>query len=67
MIKKSCTRRIQFASGHRVLGHENKCRHIHGHNYVAFIHAEAEQLDSIGRVIDFGVLKDKFGGWIDEH
>jgi len=24
-------------------------------------------LDTLGRVIDFSVLKEKFGGWIDEH
>lgn len=62
-----CTRRIQFCAGHRVMGHENKCAHLHGHNYVAFIHARApvEDLDKVGRVIDFSVLKEKIGGWID--
>jgi 6-pyruvoyltetrahydropterin/6-carboxytetrahydropterin synthase len=28
---------------------------------------EAPELDSVGRVIDFGVMKAKVGGWIDEH
>ena len=63
----SCTRRIQFCAGHRVFGHEGKCQHIHGHNYVALITAHANDLDSIGRVIDFSVLKDKIGGWIDRN
>ena len=63
----SCTRRIQFCAGHRVLQHESKCRNMHGHNYVAFITAESEGLDAIGRVIDFSVLKRIVGGWIDEH
>jgi len=61
----SCTRRLHFCSGHRVVGHENKCANVHGHNYVVFIEAEAE-LDGIGRVIDFSVLKEKIGGWLDE-
>lgn len=61
----TCTRRIQFCSGHRVYGHEGKCRNLHGHNYVAFITAEAADLDSVGRVIDFSVLKEKVGVWID--
>lgn len=26
----TCTRRIQFAAGHRVMRHESKCRVIHG-------------------------------------
>lgn len=62
----TCTRRIQFCAGHRVNGHENKCRNLHGHNYVAFITAEAHELDNIGRVIDFGVLKEIVGRWIEE-
>lgn len=63
----TCIRRIQFCSGHRVMNHESKCRNVHGHNYVAYFHAVAPQLDSIGRVIDFSVLKDRLGGWIDKH
>jgi len=63
----TATRRIQFCSGHRVFNHESKCRNIHGHNYVAFITSEADELDDLGRVIDFSVLKQKVGGWIDEN
>lgn len=63
----SCTRRIQFCAGHRVFGHEGKCQNIHGHNYVALVTAEADSLDDIGRVIDFSVLKEKIGGWIDRN
>lgn len=61
----SCTRRIQFCAGHRVWQHEGKCAHPHGHNYVALITAVAPKLDVIGRVIDFSVLKERIGGWID--
>jgi 6-pyruvoyltetrahydropterin/6-carboxytetrahydropterin synthase len=61
----TCTRRIQFCAGHRVVNHENKCANVHGHNYVALITAKAPDLDGIGRVIDFSVLKEKVGGWID--
>ena len=67
---QTCTRRIQFCAGHRVHGHENKCAHIHGHNYVAYITAVSardEATDDIGRVIDFSVLKDRVGGWIDKY
>lgn len=63
----TCTRLIQFCAGHRVVGHENKCANVHGHNYTAEIYAQALGLDSIGRVIDFSVLKERVGGWIDEH
>ena len=59
-------RRIHFSAGHRLVGHEGSCAHLHGHNYVVFIHASGE-LDSVGRVIDFAVLKERVGGWILEN
>lgn len=62
----TCTRRVQFCAGHRVMGHENCCARIHGHNFVALFTAHAA-LDTVGRVIDFSVLKDKLGGWIDRN
>mgnify|MGYP003152070718 CR=1 FL=1 len=62
----SCTRKLWFCAGHRVKGHEGKCRHLHGHNYIVYITAQAS-LDSIGRVIDFGVLKEQFGSFIDDN
>lgn len=64
MTKVSCTRRLQFCAGHRVMGHESKCSHLHGHNYVVFLTAEAP-LDDVGRVIDFSVLKARVGTWLD--
>lgn len=63
------TRRIQFCAGHRIYKHESKCKNFHGHNYVVFIEAvnvDAD-LDSLGRVIDFSVLKERVGGWIEKH
>lgn len=63
----TAVRRIQFCAGHRVWQHEHRCANFHGHNYVAFVHAEADRLDPLGRVIDFAVLKERIGGWIDRH
>lgn len=67
MNKIECVRKLTFCAGHRVLGHENKCANAHGHNYSVFIHAEADQLDNLGRVIDFSVLKEQVGSWIDQY
>lgn len=67
MPKIKCTRKIHFCSGHRVLNHESKCANAHGHNYVLWVYAEGDTLDSIGRVIDFSVLKERIGSWIDEY
>jgi 6-pyruvoyltetrahydropterin/6-carboxytetrahydropterin synthase len=67
----TCTRRLQFCAGHRLLNHGGKCSHMHGHNYVAYLEAESihsdVELDSVGRVVDFSVLKSVYGTWIDEH
>lgn len=64
---QTCTRRLLFSAGHRVLGHEGKCKHIHGHNYTVFITASADNLDTLGRIIDFAVLKNKVGNWIEQN
>lgn len=34
----------EICAGHRVVGHESKCRHLHGHNYVFHFHV-APKLD----------------------
>jgi 6-pyruvoyltetrahydropterin/6-carboxytetrahydropterin synthase len=56
-----------ISSGHRVVGHENKCRHLHGHNYRIHFYCEAEHLDTVGRVIDFGVIKERLCFWVEEN
>ena len=62
-----CTRRINFDAVHGLHLHESKCRNAHGHQYIVFIYATAENLDKLGRIIDFSVLKEKFHGWIDDN
>ncbi|MBX9672136.1 MAG: 6-carboxytetrahydropterin synthase [Candidatus Obscuribacterales bacterium] len=63
----TAVRRLQFCAGHRVYRHESKCSNLHGHNYVLFLHATTNQLDELGRVIDFGVLKSVFAPWIERN
>ena len=63
----SISRRFQFCAGHRVYRHESKCRHLHGHNYVAHIHLTAASLDDRGRVLDFSQVKTIVGGWLDDN
>ena len=62
----SVTREITFCYGHRLLNHDGKCRHLHGHNGRALITLATEQLDRMGMVVDFSVLKRVVGGWIDQ-
>lgn len=58
-------RRIEFDAAHRVMNHESKCATLHGHRYVIEAYAEASELDSIGRVIDFSEIKTRLGAWVD--
>lgn len=66
-MKVSCSRCFSFDTAHRVLGHEGACANLHGHGYRVEITAEADHLDTLGRVIDFGVLKEKIGAWIKTY
>ncbi len=61
-----CTRRIEWDAMHRIPGHESRCRAFHGHRYVAEFTFVAPELDELGMVVDFGLLKDRIGGWVDE-
>lgn len=72
----------EICAGHRVVGHESKCRHLHGHNYkfhfkVAPKHEcgkvvtrgklVEDGLDSVGRVIDFNVVKTTLCQWLEDN
>jgi len=52
---------------HRIPRHESKCRAFHGHRYAAEITCAIPELDALGRVVDFGVVKQRVGGWVDTH
>jgi 6-pyruvoyltetrahydropterin/6-carboxytetrahydropterin synthase len=54
-----------ISCGHRVVGHEGKCRNLHGHNYRFHFECEAAELDEIGRVIDFSVIKSQLCEWLE--
>lgn len=60
-------RRIKFCAGHRLLNHGGKCENFHGHNYVAEFFVTGDEVDDVGRVLDFSELKRRTKGWIDEH
>lgn len=66
-MKTTAIRYHDFSAGHRVVEHEGKCQHFHGHNYRVTFHCEAEQLDSLGRVVDFSVIKEKLCMWLEDN
>lgn len=58
-------KRLEWDMGHRLLRHESKCAHLHGHRYAATFLVSAKKLDRVGRVLDFSVVKTVMGSWID--
>lgn len=56
-----------ISCGHRVVGHEGKCRHLHGHNYRIHFTCVSEDLDAVGRVIDFSQVKAKLCTWLEDE
>ena len=61
------SREIEFCYGHRLLNYAGKCRHLHGHNGRVRVVLEAEKLDSLGMLVDFGEIKRKVEQWIDDN
>lgn len=61
------TRYHDISCGHRVVGHENKCRYLHGHNYRIHFTLQADKLDEVGRVLDFSVIKSKLCQWLEDN
>ena len=60
-------RQVRFCAGHRLLNHEGKCANLHGHNYLVEFHVSGNEVDELGRVVDFSVINKLFKGWIDEN
>ena len=64
----SADRYHDISCGHRVFGHEGKCANFHGHNYrIHFKVISSDVLDSVGRVLDFSVIKDRLCVWVEEN
>lgn len=73
----SVIRTHEICAGHRVVGHESKCRHLHGHNYKFHFKVAPKPLDSesvkgdpldqVGRVIDFSVVKSMLCEWLEKN
>ena len=67
MSKITISRRLEWDAAHRIPGHEGACKAIHGHRYVAEIEVSGPQMDALGRIVDFSVLKTVVGAWIDRN
>jgi len=53
-----------IASAHFLRGYEGKCKNLHGHTWKVEVVIENSQLDKIGMVADFAILKAKLNGFL---
>jgi 6-pyruvoyltetrahydropterin/6-carboxytetrahydropterin synthase len=58
-------RELHFCYGHRLLLHDGRCAHLHGHNARVILVLEAPDVDPGGMVVDFQVVRARVGDWID--
>jgi 6-pyruvoyltetrahydropterin/6-carboxytetrahydropterin synthase len=65
----TATRDLSFCAAHRLKDHEGLCAAIHGHNYTVTVHVRGfgGDLDHVGRVLDFSVIKQRLGAWLNDH
>ncbi len=64
-MNTTATRYHDLSVGHRVFRHESKCAHLHGHNYRIHFTVQADKLDPVGRVLDFGDIKRLLCEWLE--
>jgi len=61
------TRTMEFCYGHRLLNHQVRCRFVHGHNGLLEVDLEADDLDGLGMVRDFGEIDQVVRKWVHDH
>ncbi len=59
------TKDVYFCYGHRLMGHQGKCRHLHGHSVKASITVTAAALNDQGMVCDFADISAVAHDYID--
>jgi len=56
-----------ICAGHRVYGHEGKCKNLHGHNYRIHFEVAGPDQDEQGRIIDFSFIKSALCDWLENR
>lgn len=54
-----------FAAAHNLREFYGKCENLHGHNWFVEARVRAKELDNIGLVMDFGVIKKHLNEVLD--
>jgi 6-pyruvoyltetrahydropterin/6-carboxytetrahydropterin synthase len=56
-----------FSAAHRLRGYKGKCENLHGHNWRVEVVVGAEELDKLGMVVDFKVVKQRLTQVLDKY
>lgn len=53
--------KLQFCAAHRLEGYPGDCSRLHGHNWAAVVYVRALELDELGMVCDFRLIRSEAG------
>jgi 6-pyruvoyltetrahydropterin/6-carboxytetrahydropterin synthase len=60
------TVKSEFSAAHRLVGYRGKCEELHGHNWKVEVVVSSGELDAMGMVIDFKLVKNKLNKVLKE-
>lgn len=58
--------RVAFEAAHFIDGYAGKCARLHGHNWEVVAVVRGEELDKLGMLIDFKILKAELKKILDD-
>ena len=58
--------RAAFEAAHFINGYNGKCSRLHGHNWIVEAVIRGENLDELGMLIDFKILKAELNKILDD-
>ena len=56
----------EFESAHQINGYNGKCKRLHGHNWSVEAVVTGSELDELGMLVDFKILKSELNSVLDE-
>jgi len=60
-------KKFSFCAAHHLPNYEGKCKEVHGHTWVVELGLRGSKNLESGMVIDFSVIKKKFGKYLDKN
>ena len=60
------TVKAEFEAAHHINGYNGKCQRLHGHNWSVEAIVEGRELDELGMLVDFKILKAELNVVLDE-